>query len=599
VVLIAAVSLVLIAGASGNRSAITPIPSFSAGDLGGTPMNDWIGVHGNIMNQQFSGLTDITKDNVSSLKIAWHSQVFIPTKSKPSFTGSLAEAQPVEFGGTMYMPDAKGNVYAMDATTGERLWYYKYQPPKGFKGLLQTSRGVAIGDGQVFMAETDAHILGLDQATGRPKWDTTVASFKTGATFTSAPIFVNNMVIAGESGGDAGNPCQLVALDANTGKVLWRFDVIPRGNEFGARTWSKGDYPGGGAMWSPPAVDTNLGLVYVAVGNPIPYNGADRGPGAELFSESTIAVHLDTGKLAWYYQETHHDNWDYDPAANGVELFDLTINGQTRQAIAQAGKTGWVYILDRTNGKPILGINETKMPQEAAQHTFATQPIPVGQPFSQQCAPSSWKTYKQKDGKPTTLGCLYTPYNSTNWTAFAPSALGGTDYPPSAYSPKTGYLYICSKNSTSAWKALPPKPASKLQPLGNFFQLDGLFAQKGSPSTFTQGTIVAMDMRTNKIVWEVKFAGDKDPCYSGILATQGGLVFVGRNNGTFQAYDDTTGKLLWTSPQLAAGVNAAPITYNVNGKQYVAVYAGGNGLLSLIGYQAPKSGSDLYAFSTG
>jgi len=595
--LVAGASLVSIAGATGKRSAIAPIPSFSASELAATPTKDWVGVHGNTMNQQFSGLTQINRANVGKLKIAWHTKVFIPTKGKPSFTGSLAEAEPVEYNGTMYMPDAKGNVYAFDATTGERLWYYKYKTPPHFTSLLQTSRGVAIGDGQVFMAETDGQVIGLDQATGRPKWVTTVGDFKKGVTFTAAPLYVDNLVIVGESGGDSGAPCQLVALDANTGKVKWRFDAIPTGKEFGANTWSNRIYTGGGAMWSSPAVDTKLGLVYIAVGNPIPYNGADRGPGDNLFTESVVAVHLSNGKYAWHFQEVRHDNWDYDPAANGVELFDLKIKGQMRHAIAQAGKTGWVYILDRATGKPILGMNMRPVPQNASQHTAPTQPIPVGQPFSMQCAPAAWKSWKAPDGKPVTVGCIFAPYDDTHFTAFAPTALGGADWPPSSYSPRTGYLYICSKDSSSAWKALPPTTAGHLKPLGNFFQIDGLFGMKNSPASHAQGTVVAMNMRSNRIAWEVRFAGTEDPCYSGVLSTRGGLVFVGRNNGTLQAYNDLTGKLVWTSPKLAAGVNAAPITYSVNGKQYVVVYAGGNGLLGLTGFKAPKSGSDLYAFA--
>ncbi|HEY3922071.1 MAG TPA: PQQ-binding-like beta-propeller repeat protein [Gaiellaceae bacterium] len=590
-------SLALIGGASAKRTAITPIPAFNASQLAATPMNDWVGVHGNDMNQQFSGLTQITSGNVGNLKIAWHTKVFIPTKGKPTFKGSLAEAQPVEYNGTLYMPDAKGNVYAMNATTGERLWSYKYKTPKGFSSLLQTSRGVAIGGGNVYAAETDAYVTALDQATGRVKWSTKAANWKLGYTFTAAPLYVNGLVIVGESGGDSGAPDQLVAMNANTGKVNWRWDAIPTGKQLGASSWSAPKlYTGGGAMWSSPAVDTNLGLVYIATGNPIPYNGADRGDGKNLFTESVVAVHINDGKLAWAFQEVHHDNWDYDPAANGVELFNLNINGKTREAIAQADKDGWVYILDRRTGKSILGMTEAKVPQSAAQHTYPTQPRPVGQPFAAQRAPKSWATYKEPNGKKVTVGALFTPYGETHPTAFAPSALGGSDYPPSAYSPKTGYLYICSKNSTAAFQALPEAKAGTLKPLGNFFQVDGLFAPKGSPATKAQGTVVAMNMRSNRIAWEVKFAGDNDPCYSGMLSTQGGLVFVGRNNGEFQAYSDTTGKLLWTSPKLAAGINAAPITYSVNGKQYVAVYAGGNALLGESGYVTPKSGSDLYAF---
>src|SRR5512146_92294 len=221
--------LALISGASAKKAAVTPVPAFSAGDLTAAPTSNWVGVHGNIYNQQYSALSQINKGNVSKLKIAWHTQVAIPTKGKPNFTGVLAEAEPVVFGGTMYMPDAKGNVFAIDATTGERLWYHKYKTAKGFTPLLQTSRGVAIGAGAVYVAQTDDHVVGLDQATGRVKWDTAVGNFKRGDSMTAAPTYVNGMVITGVAGGDAGARCQVVALDAKTGKIKWRFDVTPEG----------------------------------------------------------------------------------------------------------------------------------------------------------------------------------------------------------------------------------------------------------------------------------------------------------------------------------------------------------------------------------
>jgi PQQ-dependent dehydrogenase (methanol/ethanol family) len=497
----------------------------------------------------------------------------------------------------MYMPDAKGNVFAMDATTGERLWYYKYKPEKHFTPLLQTSRGVAIGAGQVYMAQTDDHIVALDQATGRVKWDTRVGDWKRGDSMTAAPMYADGMVISGVAGGDAGARCQVVALDAKTGKVKWRFYVIPTGNQVGANTWpAKRAWVGGGAIWNTPAVDQKLGLVYVGVGNPVPYNGNVRGPGDELFTESLLAIHLKTGKYAWHFQEVHHDIWDYDAAANGVELFDLKIKGAMRHAIAQVGKTGWVYILDRKTGKPILGINEKKVPQEAAQHTAATQPVPVGQSFSMQCAPKAWASWKAPDKQPVKVGCIFTPYNDQHYTAFAPSALGGADWPPTSYSQRSGELYICSKDSSTAWKALPQAQAGKLKPLGNFFQIEGLFAQKGSPATASVGSVVAMNMRSNRVSWRVNFPVG-DPCYSGVVSTRGGLVFVGRNNNTLQAYDDLTGKLLWTSPKLLASVNAAPMVYSVNGKEYVAVYAGGNSLVGIAGTAKNVGGSELYAFA--
>jgi quinohemoprotein ethanol dehydrogenase len=579
------------------HSDITPIPAFEADELTEVPGNDWPAPHGNIYNQQYSKNVQVGTTNVKQLKLAWHTRVLVPTKGKPKFTGVSAEAEPVVYQGTMYMPDAKGNVYAVDAVTGERLWYYKPKYPKGFAPALPTSRGVTIGDGKVYHAQLDATIVGLDQATGRVAWKTRLGDFKKGYFFTAAPTYVNGLVIAGTSGGDFGARCRVVALDAKTGKLKWSFAVIPTKPQFGYKTWpARRAYTGGGAVWATLPVDAKLGLVYVGVGNPVPYNGNVRAPGDELFTESIVALNLNTGKYVWHYQTTHHDNWDYDTAANPLVLFDLKIKGRNRQAVAHAGKTGWVFILDRRNGKPIIGIPERKVPQEPSQHTSPTQPIPIGQPFAAQCAPKSWLRKKAPDGKPYKLGCIYTPYTENEYTAFAPGALGGTDWPPSSYSPRTGYLYICSKDSSTAWKALPEEKAGKLKPLGNFFQIDGLFPTPGTPATKTPGAVVAMNMRTNRVAWRASFPTG-DICYSGVLSTAGGLVFVGRNNRYLEAYDDQTGKLLWRSPKLLASVNAPPMTYTVDNKQYVAVYAGGNGVVSFAGNTKAKYGSELYAFA--
>jgi len=599
VLLVAGAVLATVAwSASSKTHAITPIPAFTPTELTAVPGDNWVTSRGDMYNRQYSSLTDIGKSNVSQLKVAWHTRVAVPTKGKPNFTGSSAEAEPVVYNGTMYMPDAQGNVFAFDAVTGERLWYYKPKYPKGFSAGLPTSRGVVIGDGKVFMAQTDGSVVGLDQGTGRVAWKTKVGDYKQGYFFTSPPTYVDGTLIAGTSGGDFGARCKVVGMDAKTGKVKWSFFVIPTGKQFGADTWpKKRAFLGGGAIWAPLTVDPALGLVYVGVGNPIPYNGNVRGKGKELFTESVVALNYKTGKYKWHFQEVHHDIWDYDTAANPLVLFDLNIKGKMRHAVASIGKTGWVYILDRATGKPVLGINEKKVPQMASQHTWPTQPIPVGQPFAAQCPDlKQWKGYKAPDGKPYNSGCLFTPYTTGHYTLFAPAALGGADWPPSSYSVKTGYLYICSKDSSALWKALPQAQAGKLKPLGNFFQVEGLFTPKGSPGTKSLGKVVAMDMRTNRRVWSANFAPG-DICYSGILATGGGLVVGGRNDNRLQAYDDQTGKLLWSSPKLVASIAAPPMTYTVDGKQYVAVYAGGNGLSASFGTAKVTYGSDLYTFA--
>jgi quinohemoprotein ethanol dehydrogenase len=290
----------------------------------------------------------------------------------------------------------------------------------------------------------------------------------------------------------------------------------------------------------------------------------------------------------------HHDIWDYD-STNATILFDFPIRGQVRKAIAHAGKTGWVYLLDRRNGQPILGIREKKVDQLRRSNTYPTQPYPVGQPFSKVCPDwKYWKGRKGPDGRPVRIGCIFEPYDDRRFTITAPSALGGANWPPSAFSPRTGYMYICSKDSEFIIKSVPAEE-QKLQALGDFGQIEGLLPGQGIPRRPIHGRLVAMNMRSNRIAWDVRWPNDM--CYSGVLSTDGNVLFVGRNKGFLEAYHARTGRLLWRSPKLRAGVNAAPATYTANGKQYIAVFAGGNGIASLLGGIKPFYGSSLYTFA--
>jgi PQQ-dependent dehydrogenase (methanol/ethanol family) len=581
----------LLIASAGTRQAPVPSPAFTAAQLTAASGDDWLGWNGNIYNQRYSALTDVNASNVKQLKIAWTRNLVIPgLKAKPGPLGVFAEQQPVVYDGIMYMPDVNGNMWSIDAGTGERIWTRRAKFPKGLTPLLP-SRGVAQGDGKVYLALGDATISALDQSTGRVVWKKTIADYKDGYYFTNAPTYYRGMVITGTSGGDSGSRGFVVALNAKTGKELWRFYVIPeKKGDPGYWTWPKKKaFLGGGAMWNTPAVDPQLGLMYIVVGNPIPYSGIIRGPGQELFTDSVLALNLRTGKLRWYFQTTHHDIWDYD-ATNPVILYDL----DGKKGIAHAGKTGWVYILDRTNGKPLIGINERKVPQLRSVNTYPTQPYPVGDAFSKQCATK--KAYAGKlapNKKPYKVGCIYTPYDDKQFVAFAPSALGGTNWPPSAYSPDTGYMYLCSKDSESPWRAIPAEK-QKLKPLGDFSQIEGLFPGGGSVNVKSTGRVVAMNLRNNRIVWQVRWPSI---CYSGVTTTAGNLVFVGTNEGFLHAYNAKNGKLLWKSPKLKAGVNAPPVTFTANDKQYVGVFAGGNGIASIFGGTKPFYGSTFYAFA--
>jgi len=583
-------------GASAEKKATPAIPAFTNTQLTANAGADWIAPHGDIFNQRFSTLTDVNATNVKGLKMAWHIKLAIPgLKAKLGPLGSFAEASPVVYGGVAYMADGNYNVYALDATTGERLWFYKPKFPKGFTPLLST-RGVAIGDGKVYHAMADASIAALDQATGRVKWRTKTADWKDGYYFTNAPQYWNGLVITGESGGDSGAACKVVALNAKTGKIVWTFDVIPqKKGQLGYNTWPlHRAWVGGGAMWNTPVIDPRLGLVYVGVGNPIPYSGLTRGPGAELFTDSMLALHAKTGKYAWHFQVVHHDIWDYD-VTNPFILYDMKYKGRMTPAIVHANKNGFLYILNRRNGKPILGIREKKVPQSAAAHTFATQPWPRGQAFSSQCPnKAQFSKLKAPDGKPYKVGCIYTTVTDKQFTVFAPNPLGGADWPPSSFSPQTGFMYICSKNGVASWKDIP-EDQEHLKPLGDFSQVVGLTPKKGSPASRVDGTLVAMNLRNNRVAWTVTWP--KDMCYSGVMSTAGNLTFVGRNGGFLQAYNSRNGKLLWTSPKLRAGVNAPAVTYTANGKQYIVVFAGGNGIATAFGGVKPNYGSELYAFA--
>jgi PQQ-dependent dehydrogenase (methanol/ethanol family) len=592
--IVASLAVVVVAYAGGKATSPTPAPAFTADESTAYPGDDWIAWNGNIKNQRYSTLTEIDASNVSQLKVAWKTNLTIPgLKAKQGPLGVFAEQQPIVYKGVMYMPDASGNLWAIDTANGERLWVHKTKFPKGLTPLLP-SRGVSMGDGKIYMGLPDASLQGIDMTTGRTVWKNYPANYKNGYYFTAAPTYYNGMVLLPASGGDSGGRAFISAHNAKTGKEIWRFWAIPvKPGDPGYGSWpKKRAYPGGGAMWNTPVVDPDTNTVYVLNGNPIPYSGLLRGKGKELYTDSVIALNASTGKLKWYWQQTHHDIWDLDPT-NPIILFDLP---DGRKGLAYAGKTGWLYELNRLNGKPLIpgNIYEKKVKQNAKSHTYPTQPYVRGDAFSKQCATARlYKGKKAPDGKPyKAVGCIYTPYDDTGHVAFAPAALGGANWPPSAYSPDTNYQYICSKDSESSFKAIPAEK-QKLKALGDFSQVEGLTPGKGVNVKST-GRIVAMNLVTNKIAWQVKWP---TLCYSGVTATAGNLVFAGQNEGTLKAYNATTGALLWTSPSLKAGVNAPPVTFSQNGKQYVGVFAGGNGIASLFGGVKPFYGSTFYAFA--
>src|SRR5262245_56657291 len=374
------------------------------------------------------------------------------------------------------------------------------------------------------------------------------------------------MVITGFAGGEIGVRGRVKAYSAKDGSLLWTFYTIPEPGEVGHETWPQTGQAwlhGGATVWQTPAVDPALGLMYFSTGNAAPdYHGAVRA-GDDLFSASIMAIDVKTGQYRWHFQEVHHDIWDYD-ATNPVVLFDLVTGGVTRKAIAQAGKTGWVYILDRSNGKPIVGIDERAVPQEPRQATTATQPYPIGDaivPQSVDIAPLGFTLVNQ--------GRIFTPFAGAQGVIAAPALSGGVNWPPSSYDPVRQTLFLCANDSVGKFIGGDrdfeiPAPGKRNE--------GGVSAFADLPRT---GIFAAMDMRTNRIVWRNRW---RDRCFAGSVATAGGLVFVGRNDGRLMSLDADTGLPLWEF-QTGAGMNATASVFEHGGKPYVVALSAGNTLM--------------------
>ena len=595
--LLGAVGIVTTAavGSGSRHSGIVPAPAFSAGDLNAYPGADWLTSGGGLTDDRYSTLNQIKTSNIGSLKVAWQSHFGLTKAQDAKAFGE--EASPVVYQGTVYIPDSYGDVYAFDGSTGQKLWKYT-NPRTGPLPLLLTERGIGIGAGQVYLGTVNDRLVALNQSTGAVVWKDVVGSNKLGDTMTAAPLFYNGMVVVGMSGGDTGARGFVAAFNATNGHELWRWYVTPGPGQAEHGTWSGNEWKHSGSVWVYPSVDPQLGLLYAVTGNPVPWNG--RGPGDDKWTDSIVALDVATGKFAWGFQTVHHDEWDYD-VTNPPVLFDATYNGVLRHGIAVASKTGWVYILDRATGKPLLPIPEVKVPQfpkGSAQAKYAnlspTQPEPVGDALLNQCAKKSWWPGDAPDGKPYyAVGCIFTPYAPSpngSFSAWSPGA-SSIDWPPSSYDPQTGDLYVCTNETHGMALGGLPKAQQKLVVGGLYLGVNLGASSKSKPQE--AGRVIAVNLLTNRIRWKDVF---KSACYSGNLTTSSGIDFVGQvTPRVLTALDVGSGKRLWSSTQMDASPMAPPITYEAGGKQYVLIIAGGGGAGA--GIVGGKLGDSIYAFA--
>jgi alcohol dehydrogenase (cytochrome c) len=504
----------------------------------GKDMDNWLLYGRTYENQRFSPVKEITAENVGNLQPA----AIIQTGVVGSF-----ETSPIVYDGVMFVSTPFDHVLAYDAVTGKQLW--SYAPDLGYTQLCcgPENRGVAVADGKVFVGQLDGNLVALNAKDGKVEWTTQVGDSRDAFSVTVAPQVYDGMVFVGTSGAEFPTRNFVEAFDAKTGKSVWRFYTTAAPGEPGGDSWSNDSWKtGGGSMWNTPAIDTERGLIIFATGNPNPDNYGEGRKGDNAYTDSIVALNVKTGKLAWWCQQVAHDLWDYDADAPVVLLNVKDETGKMVAAAAEAGKEGQVFFVNRDNGHLI----RKSQPFVAQSETMWTKPPLTG-------------------------------YVNIN-----PGAQGGNEWSPEAYSPDTHLFYVQGTNESWEYSGADDEATVKghlrlggvLQPITpeGAMELGEPGADKHKShvdgAIEPTGNLSAVDPDTGKIVWQYK-AGE--PMLGGVLTTAGNLVFAGEMNGNFNAFNATNGQKLWHF-NLGAGVNAPPITYRVNGKQYVAVSAGGN-----------------------
>jgi len=504
--------------------AQTPVPYDRIVKADSEPAN-WLTYGGNFFDQRFSRLKQFTPANVGGLKLAWAYQ--------PSRPAGNVETSPIVVDGIMYVTEPPSTVTALDAHNGAKLWSWSPLLHNVVAiGLFQTNRGVAVMDNRVFVATIDAHLVALDAKSGAVLWNTVVADNKLGYAITSAPLAIDGKVLIGTGGSEAAVRGLMDGYDAKTGKRLWRIWTVPAPGEPGADTWGNST-PAGGTAWNAPAYDPKLNLVYWGTGNPAPdWNGDDR-PGANLYTCSLLAIDPSDGKVKWYFQFSPHETHDWDASEPPI-LFDQAVDGQMRKLLGFANRNGFYYVLDRETGEFVAGMPYVK-------ETWAKGLDAKGQPI---VIPNTGPTPEGNLVFPSITGAI-------NWTS-------------NSYSPLTKLFYVDAREMGSYFV----KGSNTHWEMGKFPMNAG--GERALSGDDAYGAIRALDATTGKMKWEFRL---HSPSWVGTLATAGGLVFSGSDEGDFFALDAETGKPLWEI-YLGSSLRSNPATYAVDGKQYVFVTAG-------------------------
>ncbi len=517
-----------------NSSATNEAPSHTeinvvAADLAvRQPSTDWLSYNGDYSGGRYSALAQITAANVNQLRANW---VFHSRNS------DRLEVTPVVVDGLMLVTSAN-DTFALDAQSGRTVWHHSRPITEGLidDASRHLSRGVGIWHNRLYRETDNAHLLCLDLRSGSLIWDVAYADWNSNYGATSAPLVVKDKIIVGTSGGDDGVRGFVAAYDAETGKLAWRFWTIPAPGEFGAESWPGDLYQhGGGTTWMPGTYDPELNTLFWGTSNPSPdFEGSVR-PGDDLYTDCLLALDADSGKLKWYFQFTPHDLYDYDATETPV-LLDTTYKGRSRKLLVEANRNGFVYTLDRSTGEYLSAVRFVE------KLNWATGIDAEGRPI-------------RTDVKPTPEGAKVCPgyMGATNW--FSPS-----------YNESTGLLYFMALEQCQTYfSASVPQ---QFEP-GKEFYSTGV---QHSPGEKFEKLLLAYNVGTGSIAWRYPQTG---PGHSsgGTMTTAGGLVFFGDDAQSFEAVDAQAGKPLWHF-NMGQDISASPMTYAVDGKQYVAIAAG-------------------------
>jgi alcohol dehydrogenase (cytochrome c) len=519
-----------------NREApVTNVPFERILKASQEPQN-WLSYSGGTMSQRHTPLTQITPANAKDLTLKWVFQTRTLDKQ---------ENTPLVVDGVMYTIQSPNDVIALDAATGKTIWTYFHKPAAGTVNPCcgNLTRGVAILGDKLFLATLDAQMIAINAKTGKELWKTDVADYKQQYSMTAAPLVVKDKVITGVAGGEHGIRGFIVAYDANTGKELWKFNTVPGPGEAGYETWlGKDGKPndsylhGGAPIWVTGSYDPETNLTMWGTGNAGPDWDGDARLGDNLYSSSVVALDADTGKLKWHYQFSPHNEFDWDATQVPV-LADVQIQGRPRKVMLWANRNGMFYVLDRTDGKFIMGKPFTKV-------NWATGFDEKGRPMA---APGI---------KPTKEGTLVYPGNQ-----------GGTNWYNPSFSPTTGLFYIPAWENSSSTYVKGEEPPEFHQ--GQSFT--GAFPRGGATTDDVYSAIVAMDPKTGDKKWSFRLSAPSTE--GGVLTTASNVLFAGGRDGQFVALDARDGKLLWET-NLGPSVSAGPISFQLNGKQYVSIQAG-------------------------